>query len=133
MKIQQRRLCWELFYTWCRFENGIMRSYFLCNCTWQGNWACTLDLLTIKLCNMKKVLVIAAVVMSLAACNNSGSDSETNADTAATRYDTSGSTLDTSAYNSGDSTGINRDTSRTDRTDVRKRTDTGSRRSDTLR
>lgn len=85
---------------------------------------------------MKKIVAIAAIVMSLAACNDSGNGVETNADTSATSLgDTSGTgRLDTSTYNAGDSAGIFRDTARTDRTDVRNNTDTSTRRrSDTLR
>jgi hypothetical protein len=91
---------------------------------------------------MKKILAMAAIVMSLAACNDSGNGAETNADTSATMLgDTAGTGtgtgtggMDTSTYNAGDSAGIMRDTSRTDRTGVRNNTDTGSRRrSDTLR
>ena len=88
---------------------------------------------------MKKILAMAAIVMSLAACNDSGNDAETNADTSATTLgDTATGTgtggFDTSAYNAGDSAGIRRDTARTDRTGVRSNTDTTTRRrSDTLR
>ena len=81
---------------------------------------------------------MAAIVMSLAACNDSGNGAETNADTSATTLgDTAGTGtggMDTSVYNAGDSAGILRDTSRTDRTGVRNNTDTTTRRrSDTLR
>jgi hypothetical protein len=81
---------------------------------------------------MKKVLAIAAITIGLASCgDNTGNGVETKTDTPAAPYDNS---LDTSAIHSGDSTGINRDTSRSDRTDVRKPVDTSSRRrSDTLR
>jgi soluble lytic murein transglycosylase-like protein len=89
---------------------------------------------------MKNILAIAAIVLGVTACNNSGNDVETNADTAAaTLGDTAnmgtGSGMDTaSPYNAGDSTGINRDTSRRDRTDVRRPSDTTTRRrSDSLR
>lgn len=93
------------------------------------------DLLTIKTLIMKKVLAIAALTIGLASCgDNTGSGVEQKADTPAAPYDTSNTRLDTSAIHSGDSTGINRDTSRSDRTDVRKPVDTTTRRrSDTLR
>lgn len=86
---------------------------------------------------MKKILAIAAIVMSLTACNDSGNGVETRADTPATSFgdtlNTGTGGLDTSTYNAGDSAGF-RDTSRTDRTGVRNNTDTSTRRrSDTLR
>ena len=87
---------------------------------------------------MKKVLIAAAFAMSLWACNSSGNGAEDN-DTAATTLGDTMNTLpnsgvDTSAVNTGDSTGINRDTSRSDKTRVDRSTDTSSRRrSDTLR
>ena len=75
---------------------------------------------------MKKILATAAIVMSLMACGNSGNNSEINADTPATRAgDTMNSMpIDTSSLNTGDSTGINRDTSRADRTRLNKKVDT---------
>ena len=87
---------------------------------------------------MKKVLIAAAFAMSLVACNNSGNGVESG-DTAATTLGDTMNTLpnsgvDTSSINTGDSTGINRDTARTDKTRVDRSKDTaGRRRSDTLR
>lgn len=143
MKIQQPRVSncsvRELFYT------STAQSWLLVQCNYypyaygKEIGHAPQDLLTIKTCMMKKVLAMAAIVMSLAACNNTGNDSETNADTTSSMYNdtmngrNSGG-LDTSAVNTGDSTGINRDTSRADRTRNMSTTDTSARRrSDTLR
>lgn len=87
---------------------------------------------------MKKVLIAAAFALSVMACNNSGNGVEGGDTASATLGDTLNSMpnsgIDTNAVNTGDSTGINRDTSRSDRTRVNRSTDTSSRRrSDTLR
>ena len=82
---------------------------------------------------MKKVLTIAVLVMSLAACNNGGGDDSTK-DTGTSNVDTgTGTTTDTgtgTTLNPVDSVNL-RDTSRPDNT--RNVPDTGKRRIDSVR
>lgn len=90
---------------------------------------------------MKNILSTAALVLILAACGNNsgtndgpGSDTVNNAPITDTGFGTSTDTGTRSGtLNTGDTTGINRDTSRADRTGVNRPTDTARRRSDSLR
>jgi uncharacterized lipoprotein NlpE involved in copper resistance len=81
---------------------------------------------------MKKVLIMAALVMSLMACNNEGGD-DSNTDTGTNVGTGTGTTTDTgtgTTINPTDTANL-RDTSRPDKT--RNVPDTGRRRSDSLR
>lgn len=77
---------------------------------------------------MKNILVAAAIVLSLTACGDN-TTTETTTDTTS-----SGLTTDTTTstnLNPADTLGINRDTSRTDRTRITQPSDTLKRRDST--
>lgn len=85
-----------------------------------------------KITSMKNILVTAAVVLSLISCGDGSTTNETTSDTTAN----TGLTTDTSTstnLNPADTLGINRDTSRTDRTRITNPSDTLKRRDTTGR